>query len=108
MDRPCSRQGKERLGLYRSTVVRHRFALMRPWIAGRSDRRGLQFDAVLGGEARVGQHVVLALVHQRRELGPARPELVGHLPPDLMRARLIGSQSPAGAYHKGTPILLAN
>src|SRR3954470_23928150 len=26
--------------LYRSTVVRHRSALTRPWVAGRSDRRG--------------------------------------------------------------------
>jgi transposase len=28
------------LGVYRSTVVRHRSALTRPWVAGRSDRRG--------------------------------------------------------------------
>src|SRR4051812_40196533 len=26
--------------LYRSTVVRHRFALMRPWAPGRADRSG--------------------------------------------------------------------
>ena len=26
--------------VYRSTVVRHRSALTRPWVAGRSDRRG--------------------------------------------------------------------
>ena len=30
----------EGLPLYRSTVVRHRFALMRPWVSGRSDRLG--------------------------------------------------------------------
>src|SRR4051812_32656248 len=54
--------------------------------------RGVQLGAVLGGEARAGQHVVLALVHQRGELRPAGPELVGHLPPDLVRARLVGLQ----------------
>jgi hypothetical protein len=28
------------LTLYRSTVLRHRFALMRPWASGRADRLG--------------------------------------------------------------------
>jgi hypothetical protein len=35
---------------------------------------------------------MLALVHQRRELGPARPELVGDLAPGLLRRLPIGLQ----------------
>ena len=35
---------------------------------------------MLGGEAHVGQHVVLALVHEGGKLGPARAELIGHVP----------------------------
>jgi hypothetical protein len=46
----------------------------------------VQLGPVLGRESHVGQHVVLAVVHQRRELRPARAELVGHLPPEPVRA----------------------
>jgi hypothetical protein len=52
----------------------------------------MELGAVLGGEAHVGEYVMLALVHERRELGPARAELVGHLAPDLARACLISLQ----------------
>jgi hypothetical protein len=31
----------------------------------------------------VGEHVMLSLVHQRSELGPARPKLVGEVTPSL-------------------------
>jgi hypothetical protein len=50
----------------------------------------VQLGAVLAWEGHVGQHVVLALVHQRGELGPARAELVGDLPPGLVRCLGIG------------------
>jgi hypothetical protein len=33
----------------------------------------------------VGQHVMLAVVHQRGELGPAAAQLVGDMPPGLLR-----------------------
>ena len=42
---------------------------------------------MLGGEAHVGQHVRLSLVHQGGELGDLRPELIGHAPP-LLTGRL--------------------
>ena len=35
---------------------------------------------------------MLAVVHQRSELGPARPELIGDVPPGLMRGLGIGLQ----------------
>ena len=35
---------------------------------------------------------MLTLVHQCGELGPARPELVGNVPPGLMRGRGVGLQ----------------
>ena len=35
---------------------------------------------------------MLTLVHQRGELGPARPELVGDVAPGLMRGRGVGLQ----------------
>jgi hypothetical protein len=66
----------------------------------------VQLGAVLGGEARVGQDVVLAPVHERGELRPAGPELVGHLPPDLVRARLVGLQERL-AQRRGDHRLLA-
>jgi len=52
----------------------------------------MQLGAVLDGEAHVGQHVVLALVHEAREPRPTRSELIRHLAPDLARARLVGLQ----------------
>jgi hypothetical protein len=43
--------------------------------------RGVQLGPVLSGEGHVGQHVVLAGVHQIGEPGPARAELLGDLAP---------------------------
>lgn len=40
---------------------------------------------VLRGEARVNQHVCLGVIHQRRQLGHRRPQLVGDLVPLLGR-----------------------
>src|SRR6266550_9249596 len=45
----------------------------------------VQLGAMLGREAHVGQHVCLGLIHQRRELGDARPGLVCDLAPLLSR-----------------------
>jgi hypothetical protein len=45
---------------------------------------------MLGREGHVGEHVVLAVVHQGRELGPARSELIGDVPPGLMRGLGVG------------------
>jgi hypothetical protein len=36
----------------------------------------VQFGAMLSREGQVGQHVVLALIHQCSELGPAPAQLV--------------------------------
>jgi hypothetical protein len=44
----------------------------------------VQFGAVLAGEDHVSQHVVLAIVYQHREFGPARPQLIGDMPPGLV------------------------
>ena len=46
---------------------------------------------------------MLAPVHRRREPGPARPELVGHLPPDLAGAVLVGLEGrlPKGGRGHG-------
>jgi hypothetical protein len=44
---------------------------------------GVQLDAMLGGEAHVGQDVGLGIVHQGGKLGDAGPELIGDLPPLL-------------------------
>ena len=41
-------------------------------------------------EGHVGQDVMLALVHQRREFGPAGPELIGDLPPGMMGGIGVG------------------
>jgi len=41
----------------------------------------VQLRAVLGGEGHVGQHVVLAVVHERGELWPAPPDLIGDVAP---------------------------
>ena len=40
----------------------------------------MQFGAVLGRKGQVGERVVLAVVHQRGELGPARPQLISNMP----------------------------
>jgi hypothetical protein len=53
---------------------------------------GVQLGPVPDGEGHVGQHVVLALVHEAGELGPAGAELIGHLPPDLAGRVLVGLQ----------------
>jgi hypothetical protein len=47
---------------------------------------------MLAREGHIGQHVVFAVVHQRRELGPAWSQLIGDMPPGLMRRRSIGLQ----------------
>ena len=47
---------------------------------------------MLGREGYVGKNVVLALAHQRGELGPARPELIGNMTPGLMCRLVIGLQ----------------
>ena len=47
---------------------------------------------MLARESHIGQHLVLAVVHQRAELEPARPKLVRHLPPGLPSRCLIGLQ----------------
>ena len=53
--------------------------------------RAVQFGAVLAGEGHVGQDVVLALVHQIGQLGPARAELIGHAAPGLAGATAMTS-----------------
>ncbi len=50
----------------------------------------MQLGAVLCGEGHVGQHVGLALVHQRGKLRPAGTELVGDVAPDFHGAFPIG------------------
>src|SRR5262249_39368450 len=52
----------------------------------------VQFGAVLGREGQVGQHIMLAIVHQRGELGPASAQLVGDVAPGLLRSISIGLQ----------------
>ena len=47
---------------------------------------------MLAREGHVGEHVMLAVVHQRAELGPAHPQLVGDMAPRLVRGRGIGLQ----------------
>src|SRR6516165_7468734 len=47
---------------------------------------------MLSREGQVGQHVVLAVVHQRGELGPTPAQLVGDMAPGLMRSVSIGLQ----------------
>ena len=44
----------------------------------------MQLGAVLGRKGDKGQHVVLAVIHQRRKLGPAPAELISNMPPGLM------------------------
>ena len=53
---------------------------------------GVKLGTVLGRERQVGEHIVLALVHQVGEFGPARSELIGDLTPDLSGGRLVGLQ----------------
>src|SRR3954447_6072995 len=58
---------------------------------------------MLAREGHVGQHVVLALIHQCGELGPAATQLVGDVPPGLMRRLGIGLQeglSDRGGDHR--------
>ncbi len=50
----------------------------------------MHFGAVLAGKGHVGQHVVLAGVHQLGEFGPARPELIGHVAPHLPGLCAVG------------------
>ena len=45
---------------------------------------------MLRGEADVGEHVVLDLVHEGRQLRPARAALVGEVPPGLPGAAAVG------------------
>ncbi len=52
----------------------------------------MQLGAVLGREGDIGQHVVLAVVHQSAELGPAWPQLIGDVAPGLLGGRGIGLQ----------------
>jgi hypothetical protein len=47
---------------------------------------------MMSREGQVGQHVVLALVHQRSELGPVSAQLGGDMPPGVMRSVNIGLQ----------------
>ena len=44
------------------------------------------------GKGHGRQHVMLARVHQRRQLGPARAALIGDLAPGLAGGREIGLQ----------------
>ena len=50
----------------------------------------MKLGPVLLGEGHVGEHVVLGIVHAGTELGPAGPQLIGDLTPDLCRGRMIG------------------
>src|SRR6516165_3030325 len=52
----------------------------------------MQLGAVLCWEGHVGQHVVLAVVYQRGELGPARAQLIGDVPPGLVCSAGVGLQ----------------
>jgi hypothetical protein len=52
--------------------------------------RAVDFAAVLGGEVHVRQHVGLALVDERAELGPFGPKMVGDMPERLGGAGAIG------------------
>jgi hypothetical protein len=56
----------------------------------------MRLGAVLRREGYVGENVVLAVVHQHAELGPARPELVGDVAPGVMRGRGI-AERPGGS-----------
>ena len=47
----------------------------------------------------VRQHVMFAVVHQRRELEPARPELIGDVSPGLMRC--LGGGLEVGLAGRG-------
>ena len=59
----------------------------------RSNGLVVQLGAVLGREGHVGQHVVLAVVHQRRRAwASVAAELIGDMPPGLMRGLGIGLQ----------------
>lgn len=52
---------------------------------------------MLSRESHVGQHVVLAAVHQQGELRPTRSQLVGDVPPGLVRrAPILTLASRAG------------
>lgn len=54
----------------------------------------MQLGAVLLREGHVGQHVVLGLVHQRRQLRHLWPDLVGHGAP-------LGAGGLGGVLGKG-------
>jgi transposase len=50
---------------------------------------GVQFGAMLGWEAHVGQDIGFSIIHQRRQLRHARPGLVGDLAPLLAGRRCV-------------------
>ena len=50
----------------------------------------MQLGAVLAGEGHVGQHVVLALVHELGQLRPAGAQLVGDAAPGLAGIVAVG------------------
>jgi hypothetical protein len=62
----------------------------------------VQRGPVLEREGHVGEHLMLAVVHQGTELGPSGPELVGNVPPGLVRRLGIGLQESlpdCGGHH---------
>ena len=65
----------------------------------------VRLGAMLGGKGHERQHVVLAVVHRRRRLGPAGAELVGDLPPGRSGGGAIGLQEslPQGRGHHRVP-----
>jgi hypothetical protein len=50
----------------------------------------MQLGSMLRGEAHVGEHVVLGLVHQPAEFLEPGPQLIGDVPPDLTRRLAVG------------------
>ena len=43
----------------------------------------MELGAMLARESHVGQHIMFAIVHELRELGPAGTQLIGDMPPRL-------------------------
>ena len=60
----------------------------------------MQLGAVLDGEAHVGEHIGLGVVHQGGKLGDAGPRLVGDLAPLFARGLSVvlgeGGADPGG------------
>ena len=52
----------------------------------------MQLGAVLGRESHVGEHVMLAVVHQGGELGPSGLSWIGDMAPGLVRRVGVGLQ----------------